>query len=239
MEENLPVVVEEKKEDDIREDLLQDLTVLEQRYCQLKVGSTFTDAKLAGLLGVNVRKIKKIAKKEAVKEMIKYQQRVVLANDIENVATQRRYLRENMFEEMASRFEEPDEDLMEDMSPQERSTYLKRFAKNAEFKDIVKAYETVDKVANLSNPSEDQVDTDQFVEQVRMRAEKRMRLIRERQESFDSAGFKEEDLFQEIVFDENGVAIPPEKQKGGKVVEEYEEVVTYDVSILKKDNKDG
>lgn len=184
-------------------DLLNKVSAAEQKVAQLKVTTSLTNKEIAKACKMSIRKLNKCLKDENVQLMMKHYQRTLLVNDIEITKQQNALLREKMYSELHSRFEEPDLEELEDMEGvTERKIYLQRYAKFANFKDFAKIFIDFNKiVVEDQNRGATKDDRNEIVKEVYSRAETRRMRRKKRQEVFDEAGVK--DNFYAKVIDRN------------------------------------
>lgn len=142
-------------------DPLDHLEPLQQRFAQMKVTTTFSNAEIGRMLNLSNNKRYKWEKDKHVKAYIKQCQRKYGKAELaEAVKAQTKFIRENMFSELFTRFDDPDQALkswiderqqlgLEPPSLQEQVDFKARFAKNASFKDIMSIWEKTEKSTRL------------------------------------------------------------------------------------------
>lgn len=212
MKRELPKQIETEVDDqesvEITPEIIYAVNPLEQKYAQMVVLSPQKKrAEIAKELGIPSRKVAQFERNENVQRLIKHYQQMLINRDAQHAVNQILWLRERTFEELVDRFEEPDmDDLPKDASQAEKLMYLRRFAKNASFKDLVGIFKQLNDIAGLSLDEADEED-DEFVKTVFARAERLILRRKGLDRTFEEQGFQREDLFRSIDTDGDGLMV--------------------------------
>jgi hypothetical protein len=124
-----------------------------QKIAQQKVMTSLTDDQIMDRHGLTKREYNKILKDDNFQEYMKQCQAQLHEEDFfKKLKAQEMYLRQAMFDEVLARFDAPDpeRDLGPNHTMEERAAYLKRFAFFAEFKDLMRLWDNVDKRTRLN-----------------------------------------------------------------------------------------
>lgn len=145
--------------------LIQDLTPDQQKFAQLKVMSSMTDAEIATSLNLSQYRINKWKKETKVILYIKKlqvdQHKATRTATVQQMTT----VKDRIFTEIIKRFDSFDPDAYPADTPDWLlRKYAERTAEMTSFRDIVKAYEVIDK--QMDNKDLIQTTRDDFVEKV-------------------------------------------------------------------------
>lgn len=208
-----------------------------QKIAQQKVLSNLSDDQIMKRHGLSKRAYNKILKSEHFQTYLKQCQRQLHDEDFFTKAkAQEMFLRQKIFEELETRFDapDPDQDLGPNATMEERAEYMKRFAFNANFKDLMKVWEGVDKRTRLNaGEATDRVSNDELVHGVQ---ERFTRLTARRRKLQEMLGEPEvvkveaeqpDGSYQEI-------EVEVERPRQQKEDEYEEEIVMEEYSITKK-----
>jgi hypothetical protein len=148
-----------------------------QKIAHQKVMTSLTDDQIMKRHGLTKREYNKIVNNQYFQGYMKQCQSQLFDGEFfEKAKAQEMYLRNQIFEEMASRFEkpDPDRDLGPDRTLEQESEYYKRFAYYANFKDMMRVWEGVDKRTrlNVGEATENVGSADQLVQGVQERFSK-------------------------------------------------------------------
>lgn len=139
------------------------LTLAQRKFCQLMVTTTtLTDTDLSRMVGAPEASIRLWRKNKHCKAYIEaLTSEVVSDRTFMERAKQTTYrLYDKMAVEVESRFEQPDMSFYNTLPDAfSRQAYLDRFAGNAAFKDIVRAFEAINKSTRLMMPTEVESET--------------------------------------------------------------------------------
>jgi len=161
---------------------LDHLCLKAQKVANLKLLTNLADSQIAKRVGLSTRKYNELISDIHFENFVKQLQHKLDDQDFGKlVKAQERHLRDRMFEEVASRFEDPDpdNDLPKDATIEERAMYAKRFAKNSDFKDLMRIWSQMDKM--MGGQIEDKASHTDETELVRRVQEKRVKLVSRRQ----------------------------------------------------------
>jgi hypothetical protein len=168
----LPAINEEEKNP------LDFLSPKAQKIAHQKVMTSLTDDQIMKRHGLTKREYNKIVNNDFFQRYMKQCQGQLFDTEFfEKAKAQEMFLRNQIFEEMASRFEKPDpeRDLGPNRTMEQESEYYKRFAYYANFKDMMRVWEGVDKRTRLNvGAATDNVSgsSDQLVQGVQERFSK-------------------------------------------------------------------
>lgn len=144
----LPAVREEDEKNP-----LDFLSPKAQKIAHQKVMTSLSDDQIMKRHGLTKREFNKIINSEHFQRYVKQCQNQVFDTEFfEKAKAQEMYLRNQIFEELASRFEKPDaaRDLGPGRTLEQESEYYKRFAYYSNFKDVMRVWEGVDKRTRLN-----------------------------------------------------------------------------------------
>lgn len=144
----LPAVREEDEKNP-----LDFLSPKAQKIAHQKVMTSLTDDQIMKRHGLTKREYNKIMNNDHFQRYMKQCQGQLFDTEFfEKAKAQEMYLRNQIFEEMASRFEKPDpeRDLGPNRTMEQESEYYKRFAYYANFRDMMRIWEGVDKRTRLN-----------------------------------------------------------------------------------------
>jgi len=236
-EEDYPLV-ESKEELGDSYDPLDYLSTKGQKIANLKILTSLTDGQIAKRLGLTTTSYKKIINDPHYSNFLKQLQHKLNGDDFgKMVKAQERFLRDRMFQEVASRFEEPnpEEDLSPDASMEERAMYAKRFAKNSEFKDLLRVWSGVNKV--LGGVEESTQSGGDETELVRRVQEKRVKLISRRQRLHELVAEQGGD-YNQLMTGDDDIAVEYSSSRGSpEELESVEEITTTLEEFSIKRNK--
>jgi hypothetical protein len=154
-----------------------------QKIAKLKMLTALSDNDICKRLRVTKEKFKNIVKDDHFQNYMKQLQHQLDEEDFgKKIKAQEDYLRDRMFDEMASRFDMPDadNDLPADASIEERGAYLKRFAYYADFKEIAKVWDASHRRTGL-NSNKASVQDFSETELIQRVQERRVKLVTRRQ----------------------------------------------------------
>ncbi|MBF84952.1 MAG: hypothetical protein CL489_10875 [Acidobacteria bacterium] len=246
---NLPVPSSGKEEVRVDMELVNKVSALEQKVATLKANSNLTDRQIAKACKLSMRKYNKIVAGEGVQEVIKFYQSELLKNDVQISKRQNNEIRNKLYLELQSRFDEPDmeADLPDDASITERKMYLQRFMKYASAKDIMKMFVDHDKIVKEDqNITSGVDDRDDLVKTVFSRAEKRRMIRKKRNAELEKGGVKEEEFYGKVLdrqpdgtfkMSEDEYYQPASQEDFYEVLEEVETVEKVEF-LTKGDKKD-
>lgn len=223
------------------DELIRHLTPQQQKYAHHAVLTNLSDDDIAVRLGVTKHYVRKWKKDPYVEKYIFCLQKQLLDDQfITKVKINNQQLYSKMSAELASRFETPDpnRDLGPGASDEERLMYQKRFAQNAEFKDLARVFEQFDKRVRLDTDGQatERVESSELREKMQerfMRIQmKRRRLNHELEKSgldFTPEHMKMLEAGEDGVFRE----APHEVEEDNA---EYDEVIIEQYSLLREKN---
>ena len=207
-----------------------------QKIAHQKVMTSLTDDQIMKRHGLTKREFNKIVNNEHFQRYMKQcQSQLFDAEFFEKAKAQEMYIRGQIFDEMVSRFEkpDPDRDLGPDRTLEQESEYYKRFAYYANFKDMMRIWEGVDKRTrlNVGEATENVGSADQLVQGVQERFSKLTARRRRMQEMMG-----DEDIPVTVEVQNNdgtytAVETHVEKQNNGDF---EEELILEEYSITRK-----
>lgn len=139
--------------DDDGKNPLDFLSPKAQKIAHQKVMTSLSDDQIMKRHGLTKREYNKILASEHFQRYMKQCQAQVFDTEFfEKAKAQEMYLRNQIFDELASRFEKPDpeRDLGPNRTLEQEAEYYKRFAYYAQFKDVMRVWEGVDKRTRLN-----------------------------------------------------------------------------------------
>jgi len=210
--------IDSEFEDTISEDemeILQNITPEQQRYAQLVVMSNMTDSDIAINLDVSRAKIKKWKTDPRVVSYIKKlqidQHKATRSASIQQMNT----VKDRLFADIMGRFEKFDPSSYPSDTPDWLlRKYAERTAELTSFRDVIKAYEVIDK--QMDNKDLIQTTRDDFVEKVIHLHQERKVQRRKMDLAMEQLGYKS---YLDMVEAADGSFHAPEDSKGGSPVD--------------------
>ena len=238
LDENLPAKSGGITEEDFDEDLFDRLSPKQQKYVEMSASTGLSRADLAKHLGVSKHMLTKWDKNPDVQLLKRTIQRKLMSSSVEQMRMQNKQMRDKVFAEMMSRFEDPPANVEADLEDEDKAVAIRkmqaqRYAKYASFDSMIKAMKEV----NQAGQMEDEVVGNQeseFVEKVR----KRIHKVTRKQQAFREKAAEVgggSTSYLDLVTD-NGIDFydAPKTKSPEEVVEE-EVVEVTEISIIKRD----
>jgi hypothetical protein len=198
---------------------------------------------IGNILGVSYTTMRKWDKETGVENFRKMIKKEYVQNDLDKLKKQNTFIQDQMFAQLVDRFRDPDpeSDLDDEATIEERERYLKRFADSAEFKDIMKFWKDVNKHKRLDSPDGvtervgEGVDPDK-VRKRRAKVERKRKKYMDRKKRFNKVDEENDgEEAQEVeAEDSEGNKVEAQlvnDQEDGEVIEEEENITIEEYEI--------
>lgn len=219
------------------------------RFVEIKVSTiSLSDEQIASMLRVPVAEVKKWSKNPYVIEYMNQQKRTIFNQDyIDSMQRQHQELTEKAYLEYLSRFDEPDMNYHDRLpTQQQKNIYLARFAQNAEFKDLARAFVDLSKQTRSIMPDDLEGAQQTDIKEVIVKSKRRFAESRKQRMELEMAIQKGErtrggglsDLFlYNGQLDEPELLMPEDKGKNESQEIEVEQEVTIRQITINKSKK--
>lgn len=194
-----------KKED--VSNYLSKLTPKQTKFAQKKVMTNMSDDELCKDLNISKRELKKYAKNKYVQEYIGFLNKEYATQSLQQAQIQTKFLADKMFENIATRFEEFDEenvpDFFEKLSTPEKMAYRNKYFSEMNAKDAFKTFKEF--IQLQENKFEQHEETqEEFVTLIRQTHTRKKRARRELEKKLESIGMDRTKIFEDLVMNPDG-----------------------------------
>lgn len=220
--------------------LIESLSPDQLKFARMFVTTSMSAQDVGAHLGVSKRKVGRWKNDDNVKLYMDHLKKRLHQDDLENAKAQNRFLREQMWKELSTRFEKFDEDkLPDDISVTEKTMRMKRHAEFAEFKDLMKLFKDVDdRTQRDSENSQESIERDEFVRNVRRRFHKRTLRRKRKDEVLKENGINPDKMFDTIAINSDGTVNMEETKEAyentepdGDYEEIHEEIIVEEIDL--------